>query len=438
MKNPSSLYRAIGKSMLSRYAVYAVNLLSMMVLARIFTPETFGTVAAIMVFFVFFQLMAEAGLGPAIINLRQLAREDRDGLFGLTLAIGLLLALLFAALAPLFLAFYQLPRVDEVVPYIAVSLLFFAASILPNALLLREQAYFRIAHGGLAAELLSTAATISLVQSIDPLHALAAKGAFSAATQFFVIWYFSANTEFGRPRPGRKFSAIKPLLGFSGYQFGFNFINYFSRNLDNILVGKYIGASALGNYDKAYQLMRYPLMLLTFAMTPAIQPVIRKYADQPCKVEAIHRDFTFKISILGALAGLVMFCFAEWGVLVLLGTQWSDVVPIVRVLAIAVPVQVVLSTSGSFFQAMGRADLLFRCGLFGAICMVSAICFGVYRGEISAVCWGIVFSFHVSFVQAYYVMYKNIFCMPVLGHFLRMIPAAVIVSGMLSFYIFYT
>lgn len=437
MKNPSSLYRAIGKSMLSRYAVYAVNLLSMMVLARIFTPETFGTVAAIMVFFVFFQLMAEAGLGPAIINLRQLAREDRDGLFGLTLAIGLLLALLFAALAPLFLAFYQLPRVDEVVPYIAVSLLFFAASILPNALLLREQAYFRIAHGGLAAELLSTAATISLVQSIDPLHALAAKGAFSAATQFFVIWYFSANTEFGRPRPGRKFSAIKPLLGFSGYQFGFNFINYFSRNLDNILVGKYIGASALGNYDKAYQLMKYPLMLLTFAMTPAIQPVIRQHASDPRKVEEIHRDFTFRLSLLGAAAGLAMYVLAEWIILIALGNQWLDVVPIIRILAIAIPVQVVLSTSGSFFQAMNRADLLFVCGVFSAVVMVGAIIFGIISREIEVLCWGLVCAFHINFLQAYYYLHSKVFRVPLRGYLFRMLPAACVVVSLVMHSLFF-
>ena len=419
--------------MLGRYAVYAVNLLSMMVLARIFTPETFGTVAAIMVFFVFFQLMAEAGLGPAIINLQELPKEDRDGLFGLTLAIGFLLAMLFAALEPLFLAFYKFPHVDEVVHYIAISLLFFAASIVPNALLLREQAFFRIAHGGLMAELLSTAATISLAQMIDPLHALAAKGAFSAATLFFATWYFSANTKFGRPLPGRKFSAIKPLLGFSGYQFGFNFINYFSRNLDNILVGKYMGAGMLGVYDKSYQLMKYPLMLLTFAMTPAIQPVIRKHAGDRKKVEEIHRDFTFKLSLVGAAAGLAMYVLADWVVLLALGNQWRDVIPIIRILAIAIPVQVVLSTSGSFFQAMNRADLLFLSGALSAVVMVSAIVAGIIARDIELLCWCLVAAFHINFVQAYYYMYKKVFFAPLHRHLIRMLPTAAVIAGMIGY-----
>lgn len=426
----SQLYKAIFKSMLGRYSVYAVNLLSMMVLARTFTPEIFGVVAAVMVFFIFFQLMAEAGLGPAIINVDVLLPEDRNGLFGLTLLVGFVLALIFLSMGPLFLTFYVLPRVDEVVPYIAVSLFFFAASIVPNALLLREQAFFRIANAGLAAEIVSTGVTVILIEFIEPLYALAAKGAVSAITLFFIVWYFSGNTEFGRPKPGSKFTAIKSLLAFSSYQFGFNFINYFSRNLDNILVGKYMGAGSLGIYDKAYQLMKYPLMLLTFAMTPAIQPVIRKHAGDPVKVEAIHRDFTFKLSIFGAAAGLAIFILADWIVVIMLGGQWLEVIPIIRILAIAIPVQVVLSTSGSFFQAMNRADLLFLSGLLSAAVMIAAIAIGIIQRDIELLCWCLVAAFHINFVQAYYYMYRKVFKVPLRYYLIRMLPCMVIVIGM--------
>ena len=428
------LYSAMARSMLGRYLVYVINLVSMMVLARIFTPEDFGTVAAIMVFFFFFQLMAEAGLGPAIINLDRLDVADRNGLFGLTVFAGAVLALLFTSLGPAFQLFYLLPRIGEIVPFIAISLFFFAASIVPNSLLLRDQAFFRIANAGLAAELISTSAVIVLSSVIDPVLALASKAAFSAGSLFLATWYFSASTEFGRPMPGGKFSAIKPMLGFSSYQFGFNFINFFSRNLDNILIGKYLGSTALGNYDKAYQLMKYPLMLLTFAMTPAIQPVIRKHAGDRVKVEAIHRDFTFKLSLLGAAAGLAMFLLADWIILLILGNQWIDVVPIIRILAIAIPVQVVLSTSGSFFQAMNRADLLFLSGFLSAVVMVSAIIAGVVEKDIELLCLYLVSAFHLNFFQAYYLMYSRVFRIPTYVFFLRMAPSLLTAAGMIFYW----
>lgn len=432
-----TLYSAIIKSMFSRYTVYAANLISLMILARVFTPEDFGTLAAIMVFYTFFQLMSEAGLGPAVINLNKLNTEDRDGIFGLTLIMGFVLFLFFHSMSSTIARVLEIPRIIEITKYTATSIIFFSASILPNALLLREQEFFKLAKAGLAAELISTSLAVYLAKTIEPLHALALKSTVNAFIIFCFCWYYSLKTEFGRPYPGTKFNAVKPLLNFSGYQFGFNFINYFSRNLDKILIGKYMGANFLGAYDKAYQLMRYPMLLLTFAMTPAIQPVIRKLSEKPKEVEDIHTKFTFRLSIMGSVAGLFMYIFAEQIVLIILGTQWLNVVPIIKIFAIAVPVQIVLSTSGSFFQAMKRADLLFKSGCLSAIVVVTAIILGVIQNDIEKICWHLVIAFHINFFQAYYYMYVKVFNVSILSFLLKMLPAGIVIFIMVYLEIFY-
>lgn len=424
------LAKAIVRSMASRYVVYAANLLSLMLLARLFTPETFGTVAAMSAFFVFFQFLAETGLGPAIINLTRLDASDRDGIFGLTVAFGLVIAAVFWLLAPAFSAFYGLPRIDVVVPYVAVALLFFSAAVLPTAQLLRQQAFGGIGVAGFAAEAISTAAAVALAQFIDPLHALASKMPVSAMTDFVVTHRLCAATEFGQPRIGWSPASIRPLLHVSGYQFGFNLVNYFVRNLDKILIGKYMGSQALGIYDKAYRLMTYPLMLLTFAMTPAIQPVVRQYAQDAERIEAVHRRFTFRLSLLGACAGAALFTLADPLVRLLLGGQWLDVIPVVRILAIAIAAQVVLSSSGSFFQAAARTDLLLLCGLASAASTVTAIVWGVAERDLHALCWAIAAAMHVNFVVAYIVMYRWVFRHSALGFFVRMVPALLVSLGL--------
>jgi len=433
MPHKKQLYKAMGKSMAAKYTVYVVNLLSTVWLARLFTPELFGTVAAIMVFFAFFQLISEVGLGPAVVNVNTLAPTDRNGIFSLTLLVGAGMSLLFYALSSVFTNFYGLPRVDEVIPYVTVGLFFSAAGIVPNAFLMRQQAFYHMAVAGLCGQVASTLAAVLLMHVIDPLHALASRAVFGAVVGFMAAYYFSGATEFGRPVLGKKLSAIKPLLSFSMYQFGFNFINYFSRNLDNILVGKYLGASSLGVYEKAYQLMAYPLQLLTHAFTPAIQPVLRQYAHDVEKIEHIHRDFTFKLSLLGAAAGLAMFLLADIIVKVALGPNWAGVVPLIHVLAIAIPVQIVLSTSGSFFQTMNRPDLLFISGFLSAIVMVAAIIWGIVQRDMIAMAWALVTAFHFNFFQAYFVMYSRIFKVNLLKFFARMIPAGAVVSGMVWF-----
>jgi PST family polysaccharide transporter len=171
-------------------------------------------------------------------------------------------------------------------------------------------------------------------------------------------------------------------------------------------------------------------------MTPAIQPVVRKYAGDKEKVEALHRDFTFKLSFLGAAAGLGVFLLAEWIVRVMLGNQWQAVVEIIRILAIAIPVQIILSTSGSFFQAMNRTDLLFKTGLVSAVITILAISWGIYRRDMQTLAWALVVSFHVNFFIAYYVMYTRIFGKNLFRYFARMMPAALVIVGMVLWHDF--
>jgi PST family polysaccharide transporter len=419
--------------MTSRYLIYAFNLLSMIILARFFSPETYGSVASILVIYVFFQLMAEAGFGPAIINLNSWVDEKRDGVFSVTVIIGLFLSLLLFFLTNEISDFYNSEEIKKVIPYIAASVFFFSVSILPTAFILRDQLYSELAKANILSEIISTTILIVLYKHFDSVSLLASKYFIMAFTNFIFQYKSCKKTEFGMPKFGTQLRAVKPLLKFSLYQFGFNFINYFSRNLDNILVGKYLGSANLGVYDKAYQLMRYPLMLLTFAMTPAIQPVLRLHADDVDKIETIHSDFVFKLSILGSIIGLIIFILADTIVNIMLGDHWLAVIPLVKILAISIPIQVVLSTSGGFYQAMGKVGYLLLTGIFSAIFIVIAIIYGVVTKELTQLSYSLVIAFIGSFLQNYFIMYYFVFKKSPLMFFIKMIPTFAMVLFMFLF-----
>lgn len=86
----------------------------------------------------------------------------------------------------------------------------------------------------------------------------------------------------------------------------FSFINFFTRNLDSILIGKYFGMQSLGLYDRAYQLMRYPLQLVTFALVPAIQPNVVELESRS-EVVKVHNwlieilSFSTKLVLIGLI-----------------------------------------------------------------------------------------------------------------------------------------
>jgi PST family polysaccharide transporter len=393
----------------------------MIITARLFSPKDFGVIGAVAVVSTFLGMFVESGLAPAIINQKSLSSEDRNGIFTFTIMLGTIVFLILLLSGDALEQFYKIEGVSIVTKYVAVSAIFSGASIYPTATLNRDKKFLPLAIAGIISNLISLVIVIVFVKIVPPIHALASKNVTALIINFIMTYYFSKMTELGQAKLGSKISGVKPLLRFSLYQFGFNFINFFSRNLDNILVGRYLGSFALGIYDKAYQIMRYPLMLLTFAMTPAIQPIMREYAHNPHEAEKIHRSFVFKLSWIGIIAGFLVALFSKWIILVLLGEKWLEVVPIIRILALSIPIQVVLSTSGAFFQAMNRTDILFISGFLSTILMVSAILYGVLiQGNMIMLSWNLLIAFAINFFQAYYFMYKYCFNQNILSFYRKL------------------
>ncbi len=86
---------------------------------------------------------------------------------------------------------------------------------------------------------------------------------------------------------------------FSSNQFGFGLVNYFSRNLDNILVGKFFGAEALGNYGKSYQMLTYPNTILTNIITPVIQPILARHQDNVPLIRNVYSKVLRLLLLIG-------------------------------------------------------------------------------------------------------------------------------------------
>jgi PST family polysaccharide transporter len=403
-----TLIKSILHSMTGRYLVYAIQLLSMMLLARIFTPEIFGVFAVIQVFSVFFALVSEMGFGPALVNETTISKSMRNGIYSFTWILGLIVATLFFALSPLISWFYNNDLYQLLVIPVAISIIFNTAAIVPLSAFNRDKKFISIARCEAIAEITSIIVILISIKFIEPIWALSLKPLTVAFIRYLLVLLGAKKTEIGMPRLGKELSSIKKILSFSKHQAGFNFLNYFSRNLDNILVGKYLGTVSLGVYDKAYQLMRYPLLLLTFAMSPAIQPVMKELKNDLYKFEKLHNKFIRFVSVLGLIVGFSIYYLSDYIVLFLLGEQWGDVAPLLKILAVSIPIQIVMSTSGGFYQAAGRADLMLKCGMFSFFTNVTGILIGVWTNNLQLLSWAIVACSFVNYIQCYYIMGRNL------------------------------
>ena len=348
---------------IAKYAGIVVTLVVTGILSRLFTPEQFGVVNIATVVIAFFAIFSDLGIGPAVIQHKDLDRHDLGGIFSLSVWSGAVMALLFFAAAGTIASLYGDSQVlRNVLRILALNLFFAAANIVPNALILKEKRFRFAAMRSLTVQIAGGTAAIAAAYAGAGIYALTINPVFSSLMLLAIN--YRQNPLPLRLRPGRK--ALGKVFSFSAYQFSFQLINYFSRNLDKLLMGRYMSLSQLGYYDKSYRLMMLPLQNIAYVISPVMHPIFSEMQHDLKQLGASYLKVVRLLAFIGLPLSAVLFFTAQELVLIIFGDQWEPSVPVFRILALSVGIQIVMSTSGSIFQAANATRMLFLCGVFSA------------------------------------------------------------------------
>ena len=417
---------------LTKYSGIIIGLLVNSFLARLLSPKEFGIVAIVTVFITFFNILSEIGIGVAIVQDQTLTDKDSSDLFKISIFISLILAIAFALFSYPLAWFYDNNAYVLICQLLSVNVFFSALTVVPKSLMLKSKQF----------KVLGVIEVISALVTGILAIILAIKG----ASYFSIIWRSIVNSVLIfilylffseiKIKKGLTLLGIRKIARYSFNQFAFNLINYFSRNLDKILIGKYMGSQFLGIYNQSYQLMMYPIANLTNVITPVLHPILAKYQDNKAVIFKEYVKVVEILAILGIPISIFIFFTSEEIILILLGNKWLEVVPILRILSMSVWIQMILSSSGSIFQAAGRTDLLFVNGLIAAVVMVSAITLGVvFFNSLELTSYLLVCAFSINFFQGFYILINKVLKQPS-WEFIEVIIKQIPMAGVLivSFY----
>lgn len=390
----------------SKYANIVVSLLVTAVLSRLLVPEQFGVVALATVVISFLTIFADVGLTATIIQYKDLKKEELNSLFSLSFYFALILSLLVFVSAGYLAKYYNEVLLQPVCQWLAVNLFFTTIAVVPNAMFYREKLFKQIAIRTSIVQLVGGSLAVLWAIMYAEVYALVVGPVLSSILLFFISYrrfplHFKA-----------RFSlhSIAHTFSYSLYQFLFNIINFFSRNMDTLVIGKVLGPSVLGYYDKAYRLMSLPLQNITQVITPVLHPLLSGRSTERDYLMRSNESMGKILALIGFPMSIWLYFVAEELILLFFGPQWHAAVPAFSLLSLTVGIQLVLSSSGSFFQAAGDTRSLFICGVFSAILNVGVILWGTfYYRSIEAVALGLLFSFAVNFIQAYWLLYRKVF-----------------------------
>jgi O-antigen/teichoic acid export membrane protein len=358
-----------------------VHVSAFLVLARYLAPADFGLIGMVIAVLSLLTILSEAGIGAAVVQAPEPTADGISAIFWCTAFLGgVVTAIVFAA-APALAAFYHEPRLVPVTRLVSISVFLGSLAVVPAALLQRELRMRAIGSVELVAAVAGSAVAVVL--------AVRGHGIWSLGWQLVITAGVSAAAMCGAarwlPRIRLRLTDAAGMLRFGARLAAFNLCNYLVRNTDDILVGRFFGAAALGLYGRAYALLLMPISAIGVIFGRVMVPILARMTSDRTVFRRTYLEGIQGVAFCAFPLMLGLFVVADDFVAALLGPAWLGAVPLIRAFALLGAVQAVGSTTGWVFQAQGRTDQLLWWGLASAPVLLGSFAVGVWFGSALAV-----------------------------------------------------
>ena len=384
------------------YLSQAISFLSSIIVSRLLTPESYGLVGIIAVFTGFLAIFSDSGISLAIIRSNYQYTYHKS-VEMLALLVGTTLCLLTCLLAYPIALFFK--NTTLILPMMVMSLTFIFRSmtLVRGALIVKQMKFGWSGLIVLKTTVVTVIATIVLAYYGAGYWSLVIPQTFAGLVTLFLQ---ERKLKFGF----HLYSKAHVVVSFRqtrktiGNLMGFNMVNYWSRNTDNLLVGRFYGTADLGIYNRAYHMLTFPLSLITGLIGTVLFPSLNKLKDSE---DAVRREYLFILKLIGFVSfpiAFILLLFSDKLVYLLWGKAWMGVAQLLPYFGLLVLSQSLLSTIGNILVLMKREEVLRISGWISAAVIISGIAFGATLSLLaiaqfySLVFIAVVLPYHLFFV----------------------------------------
>jgi lipopolysaccharide exporter len=350
----TKIMRSSAWAVLGYGGTQALSLVTMLVLARVLVPEDFGVVALALALLAVAQVAQDSGLGAALIVYRGDLRRAAACVAVYAPLVALVLYTVFFIGAPLAARFFREPELTSVLRVMAVVLVFRGLSVMPRSLLERALRFGPVTTIELSAGLVQAGTAIGLAFAGAGVWSLVAGQLAFGFTTAAVAWVFAPI----RPSPFEARRATLFELARYGRHVGVaNLLNYAQANSAGIVVGRVVGATALGYYAIAERVASLPVNVIGNILGRGVFAAMARMYDEPERLKRIWLENVQRLALLSVPAAIGVALVAEPLVVTLLGDDWRPAIVPLQLLAVKGVIGTFAATSGEVFQALHRPQL---------------------------------------------------------------------------------
>ena len=331
------------------------SLIAKLLLARLLVPADFGLVSMVIVFVLVLKIFADLGFRNSVIYRRRDTATKRlyDTAFWLlTMFASLAVLAMFGLGAEAIARFYGAPQLQLVAAALSLSILIQNLQMVPEIRLTRSLKFGRIALSELGGTLIGCACAL----------ALASKGAgvWSLVAQVLIADTVTAGAFFAcahwRPKLRFDFRLLGKMRAYNSYIVGSRVLQYVEQNLDYLLLGKLMGAHALGVYSLAFLATETLRAQIYWVIGKVAFPIYSRIVSDKARVRTVYLTTVRYISLAVFPISVGLILFAGHIVPALLSPAWTEAVAPIQILAVASMVSASAGTPTEALRGLGRAD----------------------------------------------------------------------------------
>jgi O-antigen/teichoic acid export membrane protein len=356
------MIHALTSSALSGLIRAGLQFATISIIATFVKASDYGLYALALPFAILTAILFDAGFGPLVVRPATIAARMIASLHALALIVGALSAVILLAASFGVGTFFPDPRLPIALKVMAVVPLLGLAAAVPRAVLERELRYDTIAKVEVGSLVIASSVAIALAVAGAGVWSLFALTIVQAATRCAALNRIQPVSTRGSTSDLRRIYADGKWITLQNLQV------YLNRNLDNILVGAYLGTAALGVYALAYQVVIVPLQAVAWPFGAVLMSQLRRLDTPASRTKALDGVLVLALWLIAPSLAVAAVVSPEL-VALYMKPSWSDLPFLVQVLSLSCIAQVLGSFHGTILVSLGKLRVNFAIGLFNTICL---------------------------------------------------------------------
>lgn len=346
------------------------------ILARLLEPGDFGLLGMANIFIYLGTLLNEQGFSSALIQNQNVDDRHYSTVFWTNIAFGLLLMSLLHITTPAIVVFFEHEELKVILETLSLILVLSSITVVPRALLSKQMDFRSLAIVDTVSYMTGGTVGIYLALNEFGVISLVYQTIVQMAVAVVLYWFFSK----WRPRLFFSVQAIKDIYRFGMHITGTSVLSYAGRNIDNLLIGKFLGADALGYYSLAFKLMMLPIRHIAWMVSQVMYPAYSHIQHDVNKIREHYLIMLKAVCLVTFPMLFILFAMAPEFVFGILGPDWEPAILIIRLLCIAGIIKVIVISWSSVLLSRGRSGLHFRLTLIGTLTLVMFMLAGLPWG----------------------------------------------------------